>query len=153
MTSTPTPEPWDETLDWAKEQLSAVGKDGVQGELILYLLEVYLPKAVRAGWTGDVQQEILGMFYELAQGHSLVVPDDDKSAVWVQAKPGNLVVADRVRVRRDAYEGSAGIMHNGRSGVITAMRYGDIYVRYTDDREPSYGGIRHAPRALEKRVK
>lgn len=146
-------EAWDETLEWAREQLKAVGMDGTKGELIQQLLELYLPKAVRQGWDADNQQKVLGMFYELALGHALVAQQDDEDAVWVQAQPGQLVVADTVRVRRDGYSGSAGLVHNGRVGVITALRYGDIHVRYTDGLEPSHDFIRHSPHVLEKRVK
>lgn len=136
---------------WAREQLERSGLEGDYAQLVEDLLDEYWTVSIGHNFSARDAQEILNAFTSLAQGHVLV--PDEPEGVWVQAKPGNLVVRDTVRVRLDAYEGAAGLAHNGRVGVITAIRYGDVYVRYTDDKTEYRGLIHHSPHSLEKRVR
>lgn len=86
----------------------------------------------------------------LVNGRAIFIEEPQTDYRWEPARPGALVVRDWVRVKSDAYKGEAGLIHNGRQGVIVAMRYGDIHVRYDDDRGTSHP-IKHSPHALEKR--
>jgi hypothetical protein len=101
--------------------------------------------------TVDEVWRALGMFETLARGKALERPRDADYA-WAQARPGQLVVRDYVRVRSDGYRGPAGLTHNGRSGPIVAIRHGDIIVRYDDGGPSPDMGVRHSPHVLEKRI-
>ena len=96
-------------------------------------------------------EDALETFKVLAQGHSLLAPYADE--IWIEATPGQLKVADKVRIKSNAFSGEVGRTHNGRVGVIVAIRYGDIIVRMTDGKEPTLDGAHYSPFHLEKRVK
>jgi hypothetical protein len=91
-------------------------------------------------------------FSRLARGHALVTEQETVDEVWEQARPGNLVLADQVRVKADAYSGTIGAANNGRRGKIVGIRYGNIYVKYTD-KGNGVDAMHHKPAALEKRVR
>ena len=93
---------------------------------------------------------VTSAFESLVNGKAIVVETQEPQYHWEPARPGALVVRDWVRVKSDAYKGDAGLLHNGREGVIVAMRYGDIHVRY-DDKHGTSHPIKHSPHALEKR--
>ena len=59
---------------------------------------------------------------------------------------------DVVRVKADGYPGTTGQAHNGRVGVVIAIRSGDIIVDITDELEPAIKGAHHLPEVLEKRI-
>jgi hypothetical protein len=144
----------DERLDWAEDQLKKAEVPEQYQALISRLLEHYWAHPAVPSLNVADAEKTLGTFAQLAQGHVLV--PEEPEAVWVQAKPGSLVIRDTIRVKADAYSGDAGLAHNGRVGVVTAIRYGDIHIRYTDDKEPSFKdvpSVRHSPYALEKRVR
>ena len=93
---------------------------------------------------------MLDVFHELAQGHAIVKDDD---FTWVQARRGDIKVRDVVRVKADAYNiEDIAYLHNGRIGVVIAIRSGDIIVDITDEQEPELKGVHYAPENLEKRV-
>lgn len=96
------------------------------------------------------RKNVSSAFDSLVNGRAIVVDEPETQYRWESARPGALVVRDWVRVKSDAYKGEAGLIHNGRQGVIVAMRYGDIHVRYDDERGTSHP-IKHSPHALEKR--
>lgn len=104
-------------------------------------------------WESDLDantvRKILTTTEALALGHALV--SDQPEAVWMQAKPGMLVVRDQVRIKADAYDGAFGADHNGREGTIVAMRSGVIHVRY--DGEEQLTVVMHRPEKLEKRIR
>lgn len=134
-------------FEWAKEQLTeAKAKRGV-GDAALELLKAWEAMSIDE----DLMEDALDTFKTLAQGHSLLAPYADE--VWVEAVPGQLKVADKVRVKSNAFTGETGRTHNGRSGVIVAIRYGDIIVRMTDGKQPSLDGAHYSPFHLDKRVK
>lgn len=134
-------------FEWAKEQLTeAKSKRGV-GDAALELLKAWEAMSV----DDEFIEEALETFTTLAQGHSLLAPYADE--VWVEAVPGQLKVADKVRVKSNAFTGETGRTHNGRSGVVVAIRYGDIIVRMTDGKQPSLDGAHYSPFHLDKRIK
>jgi hypothetical protein len=138
-------------FDWAGEQMTQAGIKEPIKRAVDDLLRQYWEHAFGKQLTKPEEALIIEIFSKLAQGHVLV--KDEPDAVWVQARPGGLVIRDRVRVRSDAYHGPAGVAHNGREGVIVAIRQGDIHVRYTDGRNPSPDFVRHSPHSLEKRIR
>jgi hypothetical protein len=93
--------------------------------------------------------EILEVFTKLALQQALETPAEQEFD-WVQAKPGQIIVGEVVRVKHDAYRGLAS-KHNGRVGRIVAIRSGDIIVNSIDT-GPKIEGAHHAPIALEKRI-
>lgn len=140
--------------NWALDQLEDNGTyNRTEHDLIMGLLEVWWGADV-APCSGDVWRA-LDAFESLARGKAIPTPEqEDIRFQWVPVKPGQIKVRDYVRVKLDAYPGSAGIAHNGRSGPVVAIRSGDIQVRY-EDREttpPSGLPARHSPHVLEKRV-
>jgi hypothetical protein len=131
---------------WAKEQMERASVPDEFQEMITRLLKMYWFFEQNDGLDDATMYKIRHTFNELSQGHALV--DDDPDSVWVQAKPGNLVIRDRVRVRVDAYTAATGQVHNGREGDVVAIRHGDIHVRYDN------GDIaRHSPHSLDKRLR
>lgn len=134
-------------LDWAHQQMDDVGLPQDIQTAINRLLDVW--------WTqnhSDRSRELtLDAFVKLAQGWSLVVGSDDE--VWELVKPGGIYVRDEIRVRGDAYSDQVtGRAHNGRRGVVVAIRNGDVIVNYTDGRTPPGQGVHHSPQALERRI-
>lgn len=136
---------------WAREQMSKAGVPQGLQLLIEKLLGTYWQQAAQDEYDPATAENVLGVFSELAKGHTLISENEEE--VWVAAKSGSLTVGEEIRVKRNAYDGPAGLVHNGRRGVITAIRYGDIHVRYTDGEELNTPFIKHPPSALEKRVK
>jgi len=135
-------------FEWVKEQLTKARVRKGPGDVAIELLkkweEIDLPE--------ELASEAINTFAELAKGHALV-EEGNKEEVWVPAMAGHMKVADQVRVKKDAFQGELGKMHNGRRGVVIAIRYGDIIVNSTDNRKPSLDGSHYSPHHLEKRVK
>lgn len=132
---------------WASEQLAKARVRVDVASSVMSLLEAWS----KASLPLESADQALTAFSSLARGHALV-HEDSGEETWVQAMPGYLVVGDEVRVKVDAYTGNTGVLHNGRRGRIVGIRYGDIIVNTTDDREPQLVGSHHSPYALEKRV-
>jgi hypothetical protein len=101
----------------------------------------------------DVAQKALSLVSRLALGHSLVEPKTDEEEVWVDVIPGQIKVADTVRIKAEAFSGKTGQIHNGRVGKIVAIRYGDIIFKSTDNKNPVLDGTHYSPYNLEKRIK
>ena len=140
-----------EKRSWAREQMTKAGVPSKHQLLIEKLLGIYWQQAAQNEYDPKTAEIVLEVFSELAKGHTLVPESEEE--VWVAAKSGSLSVGEEIRVKRNAYDGPAGLVHNGRRGVITAIRYGDIHVRYTDGEELKTPFIKHSPNSLEKRVK
>lgn len=134
-------------FDWAKQQLTEAKAKRGTGDAALELLKAWESMSV----DDEFAEDALDIFKTLALGHSLLAPYADE--IWIEAVPGQLTVADKVRVKHNAFTGETGRVHNGRSGVIVAIRYGDIIVRMTDGKEPNLDGAHYSPFHLEKRVK
>jgi hypothetical protein len=73
--------------------------------------------------------------------------------MWIPLQPGQVTVADVVRVKADAFSDKLGPIHNGRKGTVVAVRYGDIIVNSTDGKTPELKGVHYSPYKLEKRVR
>jgi len=134
---------------WARDQMKEAKVPDQYYSIVERLLDMYWPYAMQNEVSPEQAKQILSVFLELAQGHTLLPEDEEE--VWIEGKPGNLVMRDVVRVRRDAYDGPAGLRHNGRRAVVTAIRNGDVHVRYTDEQQPEYA--RHLPYVFEKLVR
>lgn len=133
--------------DWVKAQLTEGRVKRGPGDAVLELLKT---------WEGielsdELSKEAVEIFSKLALNHSLV--EDDENETWIPAQPGQLKVADEVRVKSDAFDGKLGKTHNGRRGKIIAIRYGDIIVNSIDNKLPVLDGAHYSPYHLEKRIK
>ena len=141
-------------LAWAAVQLDKAEATEEEGRVALDLLDTWVQHGIGNRPDNDPSTlRALDFFRELALGHALLPPQkpDDPQYRWEDARPGQLVVSDVVRVKTDAYQGSAGELHNGRSGRIVAIRGGDIHVVYDDGGIKASMPPRHSPHKLEKR--
>lgn len=137
-------------IDWVKEQMTKAKVRQSAGTSVLRLIDV---------WNDIIQKpesakEAVEVFSRLALGIALVAPDaDELEGTWVAAQPGQIKVADIVRVHLDAFTGELGQIHNGRIGRVVGVRYGDIIVKTIDDRDPVLDGAHYSPHALDKLIK
>ena len=135
---------------WIMEQLEAAKVKVGSGKAILKLLEAWseLPEL-----SEKMSEEVLTVFPKLAMGHVLKVEENEDDYTWIPVQPGQIVVGDVIRVKADAYTDKLGPIHNGRKGVIVAVRYGDIIVNSTDGKSPELKGVHYSPYKLEKRIR
>lgn len=135
---------------WVLEQLEAAKVKVGSGKAILKLLEAWdeIPEL-----SDNMVEEILTVFPKLAKRHALKVEENEDDYVWIPLQPGQVTVADVVRVKADAYSDKLGPIHNGRRGVVVAVRYGDIIVNSTDNKSPELKGVHYSPYKLEKRIR
>jgi hypothetical protein len=133
-------------IDWVKNQFSKINIHKGTGLAVIELLNTWESLDIKKP---EVAKTVLAVFTELAQGHS-IVPSDNFTCV--QARRGDIKVRDIIRVKADAFTGEAGHAHNGRTGVVIAIRSGDIIVDLTDEQEPEIKGAHYNPDLLEKRV-
>jgi hypothetical protein len=134
-------------LDWVTNQFAKINIHKGTGLAIIELLKAWEKLDIKKPETAKT---VLDVFHELAQGHAIVKDDD---FTWVQARRGDIKVRDVVRVKADAYNiEDIAYLHNGRIGVVIAIRSGDIIVDITDEQEPELKGVHYAPENLEKRV-
>ena len=133
-------------FEWVRAQMQEAKVRVGTGKTVLKLLEVWntVPIADKAA------KDAVEIFSSLALTKSIV--EDSTEETYIEARPGALVIGDYVKVRHDAYEGEPGVIHNGRKGKVTAIRYGDIIIRTTDDKSPFIDGAHHSPHKLLKRV-
>lgn len=134
--------------EWAKQQFEEARIKIAVGKTVLKLLEVWRT----VNLTKEDEIKTLEVFSKLARGFALV--EENKDEVWVKAMAGQVKVGDEVRVAFDAFSHEElGVIHNGRRGMITAIRSGDIIVKSTDDRLPALDGAHFSANRLEKRIK
>ena len=133
--------------EWAKEQFAAAKVRVVVGKSVLKLLETWKELELKP----DHAKSAVEVFSKLALNHALVGPAKDE--VWVPVQPGFLKVGEQVRVMNDAFSDSTGAMHNGRAGVVVAIRHGDVIIRSNDDKKPFLDGVHYSPYKLERRIK
>jgi hypothetical protein len=132
--------------DWVKQQFAdAKIRVGV-GKAVLRMLKTW----EEIDLTTEQAKQVLDILSTVALGHALVIPN--KEEIWIDARRGDLVVGDIVRVSHDAFNGSTGVLHNGRRGVIVGIRNGDIIFNSTDDKTPAIEGAHYKPEHLQKRV-
>ncbi len=134
-------------IQWVQEQfIEARVKKGV-GLAVLDMLQAWEPIDLGP----EDAKTALEILSKVALGHALV--NTPTSELWVQAQPGQLNVGDIVRVRHDAFDGTKGAGINGRSGIIAAIRSGDIIFNATDRKSPAIEGAHYRPADLEKRLR
>jgi hypothetical protein len=135
--------------EWIAEQLEAAKVKVGSGRAILKLLEAWeqIPKL-----SENMTEEVLTIFPLIARGHVLKVEENDDDYMWVDLQPGQITVADVVRVKTDAFSDNLGTIHNGRRGKVVAVRYGDVIFNSTDAKSPELKGVHYSPYKLEKRV-
>ncbi len=131
---------------WVRDQLEATGESDTVIAAVRSLLETYENLEV----PGNTVSAIFQYAEDLAAGHAIVPDAPDET--WEPGTPGDFVIGDEVRTKRDAFEGKVGAIHNGRRGKVIAIRYGDIIVNSTDNREPKLEGVHYTPFNLERRV-
>ena len=133
-------------IDWVNNQFAKINIHKGTGLAVIELLKTWEQLGITKPETIDT---VLAVFSELAKGHA-IIPEDNFA--WVQARRGDIKVRDVVRVKADGYPGLTGQTHNGRVGVVIAIRSGDIIVDTTDEQEPPLKGSHHQPEVLEKRI-
>jgi len=135
--------------EWITEQLKAARTKPSVSKIVIHLLKAY--EELPADLSLDDAKKAFEILPELALGHALV-PKNTGPEVWAPGMPGLFKVGDQVRVLFDAFDGEAGLVHNGRVGRVSAIRSGDIIVDSTDDKAPPLLGAHYSPFKLEKRV-
>lgn len=132
---------------WVKEQFAEAKVRVGTGKAVLELLKAWEEIDVPE----EQGKQILDIFSQVALGYSLVTINTEE--VWVDAQRGQINVGDVVRVRHDAFGDSTGHIHNGRRGIVAAIRSGDIIFKSTDEKEPFLDGVHYRPETLQKRVR
>lgn len=136
--------------EWVRQQLAEAKVKVGSGKAVLRLLETW---SSLGDLTENISKETIEIFSRLALGRLAKDPVENPEEVWVPALPGQIKVGDEVRVLADAFSDKTGVIHNGRRGKVTAVRYGDVIVKSTDGKTPTLDGIHYSPYKLEKRVK
>jgi hypothetical protein len=136
-------------FNWVRQQLEEVKAKVGSGNAVLNLLETW---AKDTKLSPNMAKEAVEMFSKLALNEALSSPQASIDEVWVQARAGQLVVGDEVRVATNAFKDATGAIHNGRRGKIIAIRYGDVIFKSTDGKQPDLEGVHYSPDRLEKRV-
>ncbi len=139
----------DEPLDlsWAEGQIAAARVPVAVGNATISLLKAW----GTLNFPNEAQRDqAITLFSALAKDEA-VVPEGE--GVWQPVQVGfNVQVGNTVRVRKNAFEGAAGRMHNGRVGRVVAKRSGDIIVRSTDGKLPFLDSAHYPPSSLELKV-
>lgn len=137
-------------LFWAKRQMEEANTPVGVRVAAEKILETFFETVVSV----PQGEEVLAVVTRLARGHSLEPhpAEGDNNIQWEEVRRGRIFVQDVVRVKHNAYGGYTGTIHNGRVGRVVALRNGEIFISYSDNREPSFDTIRHSPNSLEKMV-
>lgn len=131
---------------WVEEQfIKARLKVGV-GKAVLKLIDTWSSVNLK----GQDVDTAFAIAAKLVQGHAIV--EERKDEKWLPVQPGFIKVNDTVRVMSDAFDGELGTIHNGRRGVVTAIRSGDIIIKTNDGVEPLLDGVHYSPYKLEKLI-
>jgi hypothetical protein len=123
---------------WVKAQLTESKTRAQSGNAVLALLEAW----DKLDLTEAAVEDTLALFEKLARTESLVKTAEGE---WVQARAGFVRKADTVQVKAGAFKGPKGVALNGRTGVVVALRYGDVVVDLTDDKGPVGKGLHFKP--------
>ena len=133
--------------EWVKQQFADAKVRVGTGKAVLTLLKTWEEIDV----SEEQSKQILDIFSQIGLGHSLVTINTEE--VWVDSQRGQVNVGDIVRVRHDAFSDSTGQIHNGRRGIVAAVRSGDIIFKSTDEKDPFLDGVHYRPESLQKRVR
>jgi hypothetical protein len=134
-------------MDWVKSQLQAAKVRKPVGDATMKLVELF---DSFENLTPEFKNQTIEMFSKLALGHIII--KENKNENWVPVRPGDIKVTEIVRVKADAFDGELGMLHNGRRGVVVGVRYGDVIIKSTDNKEPQLEGAHYPPQKLEKLV-
>lgn len=135
-------------LDWVKDQMTRARVTQNSGTSVLRLLDLWNTM----NHTDKSAKETIEVFSKLALGYAIAEETPPIDGHWIEAQPGQLKVAEIVRVKSDAFTGPQGERHNGRICRIVAIRYGDIICKSIDDRDPVLEGTHYSPHDLEKLI-
>jgi hypothetical protein len=138
----------DINFDWVRQQMTDAKVKVGTGNALLALLETWNKQKL----TNNQIEEAVEYFSKLALGIN-IYEEKLEDEIWIPAQPGQLTVGDQVRVLADAFSDPNLVSHNGRRGVIVAIRYGDIIFKSTDGKNPILEGVHYSPYKLEKRIK
>jgi hypothetical protein len=133
--------------EWVKDQFARSKTRVGVGKAVLQLLKTWETIEMDP----EKSKQVLDIFSQVALGYALVPIATEE--VWLDAKRGHLSVGDIVRVSHSAYDGELAYIHNGRRGVVVAIRSGDIIFNSTDDMLPKIEGAHYSPERLQKRVR
>lgn len=139
--------------DWVISQLDDAGvRDPLVRSEVGRILEAW--EGIESTVDPVAAAKAFELASKLALGHSIVSSNpEDLEEVWVDVIPGQIKVADVVRIKAEAFSGKTGQIHNGRVGKIVAIRYGDVIFKSTDNKKPDLDGAHYSPYNLEKRIK
>lgn len=133
-------------INWVSSQMKEAKVKKSVGNAVISLLKSLEGLELDEG----TRRSAVETFSRLALGHSIARGSKDER--WVPVRAGAIKVADEVRVRSDAFDGDLGRLHNGRRGVVVAVRYGDVIIKTTDGKKPALTGAHYPPDKLEKLV-
>ena len=136
-------------LTWAREQLDQahIATGSPDDDLLVKQTTLQLLSVLdQQNHTEQTKIKTLTLFCSLARGHALL--DDPDPDQWVPLEAGMFRKGDPVRVKADAFDGDAGRIHNGRTGVIVDARRGDVIVDLRDE-GPEVTGYHYRPEHLE----
>lgn len=136
--------------EWVRQQLEEAKVRVGSGKSILRLLETW---ESLGDLSDNISKETIEIFSRLALGKLAKDPEPKADEIWIPAQPGQIKVGDEVRVLVDAFTDKTGVIHNGRRGKVTAVRYGDVIFKSTDGKTPELDGVHYSPYKLEKRIK
>jgi hypothetical protein len=136
--------------EWVRQQLEEAKVRVGSGKSILRLLETW---ESLGDLSNNISKETIEIFSRRALGKLAKDPEPKADETWIPAQPGQIKVGDEVRVLVDAFTDKTGVIHNGRRGKVTAVRYGDIIFKSTDGKTPELDGVHYSPYKLEKRIK
>lgn len=132
------------SYEWSRAQLDAAGVDEAVRVDVLALLSVWERIIFPAG---DPRRErVLTIFADLTRGIA-IEKDPDPGFTWVSAVKAKPRQKDRVRIRRDAFDGESGKQLNGKEGIIARVSRGTLVVALDGE-----GSLHVAPEKLETRV-
>jgi hypothetical protein len=134
-------------MDWVKSQIQAAKVRKPVGDATVKLVELF---DSFENLTPEFKSKTIDLFSKLALGHAVI--KENKNESWTQVRPGDIRVSEQVRVKADAFDGDLGTLHNGRRGVVVGVRYGDVIVKMTDNKQPQLEGAHYPPQKLEKLV-
>ena len=133
-------------MEWVKSQIQAAKVRKPVGNAILKIVEAVDSLEI----PHEQKKQALEIAARVALGHALV--EESIEEVWTPVRPGSIKISDQVRVKFDAFQGQLGTLHNGRRGVVVAVRYGDVIIKSNDGKKPDLDGTHYPPTALEKLV-
>lgn len=132
------------TYEWNRSQLESAGVDDETRVDVLSLLAVWERIVFPSG---DPRRErVLTVFTDLARGIA-IEKEPDPGFTWVSALKAKPRQKDRVRIKRDAFDGQTGLQLNGKEGIIARVSRGTLVVALDGE-----GSLHVAPEKLETRV-